>query len=414
MSVRRIAVGVCALMSLLAGGVGRAAAPAPAPYLVRIGAEPAINRITLGGVVIPYKTVRAEALAGGRVDYVVGDAGTLVHGGQVLVAIDDTRELAGLMEAQAGFSTAQSAWRSAYAAYTRQLYSPRMNSVSGPQSMGPLGLFNMFFTRPFSSMVGIESPGLEYWAGTVGSYSALVAGAEKVRAARARIASAENALANTRTYAPFDSVVIAKDVEIGDTVQPGQPLMTVAYIARMRVKVEVPEHLVSGLSLGQTLPVTVGRGRLAMQGVVSEVYPLANPATHTVTVKLDLPRGAPVASGMYASISLPESGPLGAPQVVIPEAALVAGHYLPAVLVVPPGKERSELRLLRLGERLPGGAVVVLAGLRPGERIIVNPPPRAAGGWMPRAAGGGHQELKEKAKPKEVRAGTAGRVADDD
>ncbi|MEJ2645157.1 MAG: efflux RND transporter periplasmic adaptor subunit [Gammaproteobacteria bacterium] len=363
-----------------------AAVTAQQARIVTVTTETQTNRVTLGGVVVPYKTVRTVALTGGRVTYVVGEVGTVVHAGQPCVAIDDTREAAALSQAQAHLASAMADWRSAFAAYQKEIFSPAVNDVTGPGSLGPSGLFNMFFTRPFASAAGIENPRLMRWATQVASYQRTLAAGQQVRAAADELTKARSALYDTRAYAPFNAVIIGKQVEIGDTVQPGTPLMTLAFVGRMRVKVDVPERLVSVLQLGQTLPVIVEGGRVSIPAAVAEIYPLADPSTHTVTVKLDLAPGAPVASGMYASVSLPEAGPLSGAEVVIPEEALISGNYLPTVLALPAGAQQSQLRVLRLGESLPNGRVVVLAGLRPGERIVLNPPPQAPAGWMPPAA----------------------------
>ncbi|MGA7800123.1 MAG: efflux RND transporter periplasmic adaptor subunit, partial [Gammaproteobacteria bacterium] len=359
---------VSALFFALAAG----AAVAQEPRIVPVTTETQTNRVTLGGVVVPYKTVRTVALTGGRVTYVVGEVGTVVHAGQPCVAIDDIREAAALSQAQAHLASAMADWRAAYAAYQKEIFSPAINDVTGPGSLGPSGLFNMFLTRPFASAAGIENPHLMRWATQVASYQRTLAAEQQVRAASDEVTKAGSALYDTRAYAPFNAVIIGKQVEIGDTVQPGTPLMTLAYVGRMRVKVDVPERLVSVLELGETLPVTVEGGRVSIPAVVAEIFPLADPSTHTVTVKLDLAPGAPVASGMYASVSLPEAGPLSGAEVVIPESALISGDYLPTVLVLSPGARQSQLRVLRLGESLPGGRVVVLAGLRAGERVILD------------------------------------------
>ena len=115
---------------------------------------------------------------------------------------------------------------------------------------------------------------------------------------------------------------------------------------------------------------------------MAQIYPMADPARHTVTVKFDLPKGVNASPGMYAELKLPEPSVGGAQQAVIPVSALIKGRSLPAVLVVTDDGSTS-IRLVRLGERIGKDRVVVLSGVRPGMRIVDNPPPNAHSGWTP-------------------------------
>ncbi|MFV2061199.1 MAG: efflux RND transporter periplasmic adaptor subunit, partial [Gammaproteobacteria bacterium] len=101
------------------------------------------------------------------------------------------------------------------------------------------------------------------------------------------------------------------------------------------------------------------------------IYPSANNNSHTVTVKFDLPSGAPVATGMYAQVQLPDNTAQTQPLLVIPRSALISGSSLPGVKLLT-NNNKTELRVLRLGHDLRDGRVVVLAGLKSGDRIIIN------------------------------------------
>ena len=73
----------------------------------------------------------------------------------------------------------------------------------------------------------------------------------------------------------------------------------------------------------------------------------------------------------------------GAPErgnPLIPATAIRYNGSLPGVYVLDE-QGRPNLRLVRLGERQPDGMVNVLSGLRPGERILGDPPPGVAAGW---------------------------------
>ena len=69
--------------------------------------------------------------------------------------------------------------------------------------------------------------------------------------ARAMLAAAEDDLANARLYAPFDGFVTVKDVEEGEFVQAGTPVITMAQLDRVWVKTYVPETRLGHVRLGQ-------------------------------------------------------------------------------------------------------------------------------------------------------------------
>ena len=69
--------------------------------------------------------------------------------------------------------------------------------------------------------------------------------------ARALLRIAEDDLAKSRLYAPFDGFVTVKEVEEGEFVQAGTPVITVAWLDTVWVKTYVPETQLGRVRLGQ-------------------------------------------------------------------------------------------------------------------------------------------------------------------
>jgi RND family efflux transporter MFP subunit len=188
-------------------------------------------------------------------------------------------------------------------------------------------------------------------------------------------------LRDARSFAPFDGVVTKKFVEVGDTVQPGQPLIEFADLTYLQVEVDVPVRLMSGLSKGLLVPIKLDVGdRLYVEGRVAQIFPSADAVRHTVKVKFDLPIDTPGGPGMYAEVRVPDTASQGETVPVIPDSAVLWRGSLPAVYVVT-DDDRSELRLIRLGDYLGQGQVAVLSGLSVGERIYAVPPASSVSGW---------------------------------
>ena len=175
---------------------------------------------------------------------------------------------------------------------------------------------------------------------------------------------------------------MAKMVEVGDAVQPGQPLMKYGFVKYLRLKADVPSMLVASLQKGMSVPVRIGSINPTV-AKVSQIYPIADPSRHTVVVKFDLPVGVLASPGMYAEVYLPDSRPGGNSVITIPKTALIEGRSLPTVLVADEGNKTSSLRLIRLGTTQGDGHVAVVSGLKAGERVIDNPPTGVSSGWYP-------------------------------
>jgi HlyD family secretion protein len=100
---------------------------------------------------------------------------------------------------------------------------------------------------------------------------------ERIAAQRAAVASAEAAvrqtdalLANSEIRAPFDGVVSVKDREIGETVSPGAPVLTVTNMNDRWVRIYIPETRIGAVHLGQgaTISADTYRGK-TYRGAVS-------------------------------------------------------------------------------------------------------------------------------------------------
>jgi multidrug efflux pump subunit AcrA (membrane-fusion protein) len=329
------------------------------------------NQIVLGGTVIPSRQVSIAAQLPGRVRFMAGVEGDAFDQHTVLIALNDDELLAQRRSALAVMSNAEASLRNAGVQFQRELTSPSSrNSMSG---MGIPGMFDQMFTRNFSDMMGINNPGMERQADLYSRSTGIEQARSTFMQARSQLEQVDAKLRDAVGYAPFNGVIVKKMVEIGDTVQPGQPLLTYADTEALQVVVEVPARLMPGvrdedelearLDIDSNTPVKVR---------VAQIFPMADPIRHTVTVKLDIPLDSRAAPGMYAEVMIPDVSTPAMNLPVISRAAIVHRGSLPAVYVLSPLGKR-ELRVLRLGRPMNDGRVAVLAGLSGGERVVNNP-----------------------------------------
>lgn len=335
---------------------------------------------TLGSSVIPKKQVSLAAQIPGRVLSLNGNVGTAFKKGDVIAEIDSTALIAKRNSVIAQISTAQSNLYNARVQYQRELTSPRRDDISAMPGFGFPAMMDKIVTRPMADMMGQTDTDMNKHADLVNSQTAVSQASFALQQAMAQLQQIDSSLRDAKTIAPFDGIILKKMAEVGDTVQPGQPLLAFGYVNEMQLQADVPSGLVMGLQLGKTVAAKIA-GKASVKATVAEIYPMADPERHTVVVKFGLPAQTKAQPGMYAEVMVPLESHKQSSSVTIPKSALLKGRSLPSVLVI--DGESSVLRLIRLGAELGGGKLEVVSGLKLGDKIIDNPPSGVTSGWLP-------------------------------
>lgn len=330
------------------------------------------SQATVGGNVVPFKQVTLTAQTPGRITFLTGIEGHRAAAGEVLVRVDDDDIQAQRRAAVARIGQAEATFRNSQMQYSRELYAPRTNSISGFPGMGVPATFDQFFTRGFTDSFGNSNSALERQADLYASGAGISQAQSAMLQAQANLEALDARLRDLLSVAPFDGVVIARMVEVGDTVQPGMPLITLAYTDYLRIDAEIPVRLAAGLSEGMIVRARLDVGGVEVDAKVAQIFPVANPSRHTVRVKFDLPFGTPGGPGMYAEVTIPDSSVPMRTEQALPAEALIWRGSLPSVFVLENG--RPSLRIVRVGYPLPDGRVAVVSGLAGGEEVILNPP----------------------------------------
>ncbi|MEE9428939.1 MAG: efflux RND transporter periplasmic adaptor subunit [Paracoccaceae bacterium] len=344
----------------------------------RVSTNTTGSQATVGGTVVPYKQVTFTAQIPGRVTFLPGIEGHRATAGEVLVQISDDNIQAQRQAALAQISQADAALRNSQMQYSRELYAPRVNSISGFPGMGIPSTFDQLFTRSLSSGMGQSNTGLERQADLYASGVGINQAQGAMLQAQANLQGLNARLRDARSVAPFDGIVISKMVEVGDTVQPGMPLITYAYTEYLRIDADVPVRLAAGLTEGMIVSALLDIGGVQVEAKVAQIFPVADTARHTVRVKFDLPFDTPGGPGMYAEVTIPDlSVPMRTEQA-IPAEALIWRGSLPSVFVLKDGQ--PSLRIVRVGYPLADGRISVVSGLSGGEEVILNPPANLVSG----------------------------------
>lgn len=350
--------------------------------VIKVGVTEAANSTTISGTVIPLKEVTFTAQLSGRVVFIAGIEGTAFGQGSVLVKISDDDLRAKRRQLQAQMSNAQSALQNARVQYGRELYSPRSESPGTMPGFGLPIMMDNVFTKPMGSVMGYGEPGLERHADLFSAQSGISQAQASLLQAQSQLQELDTRIRDAQSIGPFDGIILKKMVEVGDTVQPGQALLSFGHVKYLRLRSDVPARLVGNLQKGQLVSVALDNG-VKTRAKVAQVAPIADATNYTVEVEFDLPKNIRATPGMYAELDVPSIGVSeGNVTISIPVTALIRGRSLPAVLVKTESG-RSSVRLVRLGQRDGAGNVVVLSGLRSGQEVYDHPPSGVRSGWQP-------------------------------
>jgi len=193
-----------------------------------------------------------------------------------------------------------------------------------------------------------------------------------LKSAEADLARAEQSAIEAMTVleyatirAPINGVVIDKKVEVGDTVAPGQVLVTLFDATRMQLVASVRESLTQRLTVGQTVEVEIDALKKRCAGRVSEIVPEAQAASRSFLVKVTGPCPPGIYSGMFGRLLVPLDEEV---LTVIPKHAVQRIGQLDVVDVA--DEDVLRRRAVQLGREF-GDDIEVLAGLREGEQVAL-------------------------------------------
>jgi multidrug efflux pump subunit AcrA (membrane-fusion protein) len=150
------------------------------------------------------------------------------------------------------------------------------------------------------------------------------------------------------------------------------PLVSFADITQLQIRVEVPTNLLSMIREGDKIQARLDGSKKTIPVTVDRIYPSADATGHTTTVKFSLDDSSLARSGMYAEVMIPDPSKSGFASAVVPESAIVWRGSLPAVYKLDEAGV-LKLRLIRIGERTSDGRVIIISGIRVGDKILAKP-----------------------------------------
>ena len=194
--------------------------------------------------------------------------------------------------------------------------------------------------------------------------------AEQVIQAQRQLALAHDQLSYGTLTADADGIVASVPGQVGQVVAAGQPVVTLAHSEEIEIVAEVPENRLDDLRRASAISVRLwALPDLDLKANLRELGGLADPASRTFAVKLDIP-DAPrdrLALGMTATVSVTRQG---RPVAVLPAGALTDMEGKPAVWVLDPASHHAAKRRVQVAFYDRDGHVFVAGGLNEGETVV--------------------------------------------
>jgi RND family efflux transporter MFP subunit len=291
----------------------------------------------LDGLVEAAQRSTLSAQVSGRVETINFDVDDFVNAGDIILRIRDNEYRARLQKAKATLTEAKAGFKEARLEFERARDLVQKKVISQ------------------SSFDTIKA-----------NYEASDA---RVKASEAGLAEAQEQLDNTVIRAPYSGVVVERHIELGETTNIGQIVMTGFSLENLRVSAYVPQSLINGVRKHRSARVISGDDLSAIETEALTIFPYANPDNHSFQVRANLRQGSQkLYPGMLVKVAFVVDE---IQQLTIPKSALVYRSEVAAVYVAGE-KQKLALRQVRPGRELDE-KIEILAGLDAGEKVALNP-----------------------------------------
>jgi cobalt-zinc-cadmium efflux system membrane fusion protein len=329
------------------------------PKLVKVTAEtareahiatgPAEERrltatLDLNGQIVPDPDAIAllSARSSGRVVKVLAREGDHVRAGQVVIVVSSP-DLARL--------------RGEYAAASAKAAAARQNARR--------------LRALVEERLGAEQDAISAFAEAAAAEATRDATARTIRGMGAPLAGGEDPSV-LQIGSPISGQIIQRSAAPGQAVASDNTLATVADLSRIWFQAQLFEKDLARVREGAPADLRLGGyPEVVFPAKVARIAAQVDPQTRALTVRLAVQdEGHRLRLGLYGTAAIAVVDEEDEPHVVVPASAVTEIGQRKAVFVRRAGNE-FEMRPVRTGKET-GGQIALLAGVRPGEEVVVS------------------------------------------
>ncbi len=184
--------------------------------------------------------------------------------------------------------------------------------------------------------------------------------------------------------APFSGWVSLRNISVGAIASQGTEIATISDISTIKLDFTVPETMLASIRPGLTIEArSAAYPDRPFNGTIHTIDTVVDPNTRAVTIRARLPNpDRLLRPGMMLNVGIENAPRMG---LSVPELAVIGEGDQRFVYAVD-GDGRARRTPVRTGARL-GGRIEILAGLRPGQRVVTEGVVKVADGMQVRLAG---------------------------
>jgi multidrug efflux system membrane fusion protein len=302
-----------------------------------VQSSPLSVRVEAPGAVVSEDQVQVASRLMGYIREIKVEEGQYVKAGQLLFVVDPSDIQGQTSQARAGLAQAEAALADARLDYER---------------------FGALYKEEAIPKLQWDKVRLQYQVAQ-----------QQVAAARAGLGLASSQMRYASVVAPIDGVVTQKMANAGDLAAPGRPVLVIEGLKKLQVRTQVSGDVYARIKTGEKVSI-VPDGEAAqapIEGVIAQVVPAADPASHTHLVKIDLPAGSGLSSGNFVRVGFAVGSREG---IRLPATALAERAGITGVFVID-AQGIARYRMVRSGATAQD-SVEIVSGLNPGDKVVVS------------------------------------------
>lgn len=286
------------------------------------------------GTLLAVNGVTISPEVAGVITQISFNSGDMVQQGQLLIKIDDSVDQANLKSAEAALTLAKISFER-----TKTLYQRKVSSAS--------------------------------------DYDTAKATLEQDEA---NVAGIKALIAQKNIVAPFGGKIGIRQINLGQYVSPGTPLVNLQAISPIYINFYLPEQNLPNLSLGQTVNAQVDTyPKETFVGQISAIDSQADTNTHNILVQATFPNtDQKLYPGIFANVQVIE--PQSKNVVTLPNTAITYSLFGNTVFLVENSDKAKKIaddptvyivkqQFVTLGQQT-GNKVVVTSGVTAGQQVV--------------------------------------------
>lgn len=290
------------------------------------------------------------------------EAGDYVSAGQTICTLDMVSTWANYETAVKSYEAAQKSYNDQSSVLSQQVAMAEKN-VADTQALFEIGA---------ASQLEVDNAKLQLENARAGMNSALSQLEVSMQNYQATITQLESSLANIdrsgNVSAPISGNILSLNAAKNSFVSPSAPVATIDSTADMEISASVSEALVSKLSVGGKVNVSISSAGKTFSSTIASVDRSPNPQTHLYGVTIRIPSGSAsgLLSGMFADITFYTDTQSNV--VVVPSEAIQTGLEGQYVYTVD-GNNLAHKVSVETG-LVGDGVTEVTSGLTGGEKLV--------------------------------------------